>query len=109
MTQYNALLIPSNHDFANKLKADVKVEGTNILTAVTLAEVKSVFAAESIDIVFMGTAPEHLATRLQIIEYIKTWSFDADKGPSIHFQGTNIGITSAAWVTQILETFVANA
>ena len=109
MTQHNALLIPGNHDFANKLKADVKVEGTNILTAVTLAEVKSVFAAESINIVFMGTERENLATRLQIIEYILTWSYDAGKGPSIHIQGTDIGITSAAWVTQILETFVANA
>jgi hypothetical protein len=37
MTKHNALLIPGNHDFAKKLKADVKVEGTNILTAVTLA------------------------------------------------------------------------
>ena len=109
MTQYNALLIPSNHDFANKLKADVKVEGINVLTAVTLAEVESVFAAESVDIVFMGTERENLASRLQIIEYIKTWSYDAGKGPSIHIQGTDIGITSAAWVTQILETFVANA
>ena len=109
MTKHNALLIPGTHDFAKKLKADVKVEGTNILTAVTLAEVKSMFAAESIDIVFMGTQRENLTSRLEIIEYIKTWSYDAGKGPSIHIQGTDIGITSAAWVTQILETFVANA
>ena len=109
MTQHNALLIPSNRDFANHLKANVKVEGANILTAVTLDEVKSMFESEPIDIVFMGTGPEDLATRLQIIEHIKTWSFAAAKGPSIHIQGS-IGVTSSeAWVTQVLETFVANA
>jgi hypothetical protein len=109
MAQKNALLMPPQQEHMAHLKVEVKVEGVNILTAVTLDEVKRAFESHTIDIALMAVdSPETLATKLQIIEYIKTWSFGAEKGPSIHLQGTSTR-DHIKWITQVLETFVTNA
>jgi hypothetical protein len=108
MAQKNALLMPPQQEHMAHLKVEVKVEGINILTAVTLDDVKRAFESHSIDIALMAVdSSEALAEKLQIIEYIRTHSLRAEKGPSIHFQGRSVS-DHIKWITQILETFVAN-
>jgi hypothetical protein len=65
----------------------VNVEGVDIFPAATLDDVKRIFDETSIDIFLLSCELEDLASRLEIIEYIKKWAYHAGKGPSIHFLG----------------------
>jgi hypothetical protein len=89
MKQPNVIFISDTHEMNDYLIAQVKIERVNILSCVTLDEVQHVFDEQSIDLVLLGTSPELLASRLQIIEYIKMGTYSAGQGPSIHFVGSS--------------------
>lgn len=103
MSQHNALIIYTKLEHAESAKAQINVEGVDILTASTLDDVKRVLEEKSVDVALIGSPPEHLASRLQIVEYIKTWSYKAGKGPSIHFLGSSQD-DDIAFIRAILES-----
>ncbi|MEM7119556.1 MAG: hypothetical protein AAF614_44505 [Chloroflexota bacterium] len=107
MAQHNALIIYTTMEMAEMSKAKINVEGVDIFPAATLDDVKRIFEETLVDVVLLGCGPEDLASRLQIIKYIKTWSYSAGKGPSIHFLGESRH-NAIAFINAVLKSDLLN-
>jgi hypothetical protein len=92
MAQKNAILLYPTLEMAKEKTPLVNVEGVDIFPAVTLDDVKSIMDETYIDVLILGSNLKHLASRLEIIEYVKKWAYNAGKGPTIHFHGNGIPV-----------------
>ena len=88
MAQHKAIILYITMEGAERSKARLDIDGVDIIPAATLEDIKRIMEETLIDVVLLGCGPDDLASRLQIIEYVKKWSYSAGKGPSIHFLGT---------------------
>lgn len=76
------LLVGGHSDYLGKLAEELRAENISLFIAVSLDDVKRIFANESIDIVFLGreSDPEH---RLRVLSHI----FAVSPASSIHMIG----------------------
>ena len=89
MPQHKAIILYTTMEGAEKSKERLDVEDVEIFPAATLNDVQGILEETPIDVVLLGCELKDLASRLKIIEYVKTWSYRAGKGPSIHFLGSS--------------------